>query len=230
MTEHPRRPATGRLPQFLRYGAASAVSTTTSLVTLGLLVGVAGLPAVLANVVATAVGTVPSFELNRRWVWRRRGPVSAHRQVVPFCALSFAGLLVSSLTVDVAGRLTAGSGTVLHTAAVELANVAAYGSLWILQFVLLDRVLFRPDPVPEPFAPSDTVPDDHAGRPPEGRPAELALAGAVAAGTGPPPLPPRRSVAVPSSFSAERQWGARPGADHRSWAHGPAVTTTEVLR
>ena len=30
-----------------------------------------------------------------------------------------------------------------HTVAVEVANIGAFGSLWVLQFVLLDRVLFR---------------------------------------------------------------------------------------
>ena len=55
-----------------------------------------------ANVVATAVGTVPSFELNRRWVWGRRDERSLLTQVVPFCVLSFAGLGLSTLTVSLA--------------------------------------------------------------------------------------------------------------------------------
>ncbi len=129
--------------QLLRYSGASAVATTTSLTVLGLLVGVGHLPAVLANVVATAVGTVPSFELNRRWVWRRRGGAAGLRQVVPFCALSAAGLALSTVAVRVASAVTAGSGDGWHTLAVEGANAAAYGSLWVLQFFVLDRVLFR---------------------------------------------------------------------------------------
>jgi putative flippase GtrA len=131
-----------RRRQLLRYAAVSAISTLTSLTVLGLLVGVSRVGAVAANLAATAVGTVPSFELNRRWVWSRSGRLSVGREVVPFCALSFTGLLLSTVTVRAASALSARSGPLLHTAAVELANVGAYGSLWVLQFVLLDRVLF----------------------------------------------------------------------------------------
>lgn len=63
----------GRLAVWARYCTVSAVSTATGLTVLGLLVGVAGVGATVANVVATAVGTVPSFELNRRWVWAHDG-------------------------------------------------------------------------------------------------------------------------------------------------------------
>ena len=38
---------------------------------LTLLVGTDAVTAGWANVIATGVGTVPSFELNRRWVWGR---------------------------------------------------------------------------------------------------------------------------------------------------------------
>ena len=131
-----------RLRQLVRYSAVSAVSTATSLTTLGLLVGVAGAPAVASNVLATAVGTVPSFELNRRWVWSATGRRSLHRQVVPFCALSFLELVVSSLAVKVAAARTAGWSPGTRTLAVELANVAAFASLWVVQFVVLDRLLF----------------------------------------------------------------------------------------
>lgn len=74
-----------RLAVWLRYCAVSAVSTGTSLTTLGVLVGVAG--------------------------------------------------------VDAAAR-TANWPRGWHTVAVETANVAAYGALWILQFFVLDRLLF----------------------------------------------------------------------------------------
>ncbi len=139
----------GRVAKLLRYSAVSGVSTVTSLSILGILVGLFGVDAVLANVVATAVGTVPSFELNRRWVWFDRSQRSVLRQVTPFCTLSFAGLVISTLTVRAASARTIDWSRGWHTLAVEAANVSAYGALWVVQFVVLDRVLFHhPRPVP----------------------------------------------------------------------------------
>ncbi len=133
----------GRLAKLLRYSAVSGVSTVTSLSILGILVGLCGVDAVLANVMATAVGTVPSFELNRRWVWMDGARRSLLRQVTPFCALSFAGLVISTLAVRAAAAHTTDWTRGWHTVAVEVANVSAYGALWVVQFVLLDRVLFH---------------------------------------------------------------------------------------
>jgi len=134
------RPVVRRL---VRYGSVSAISTATSLLVLGALVGIARFPATWANVIATAIGTIPSFELNRRWVWAQSGRGSLRRQAVPYVLLSFAGLIVSTLAVHLASDATADSTRLIHTIAVELANVGAYGALWIVQFVLCDRVLFR---------------------------------------------------------------------------------------
>jgi putative flippase GtrA len=131
--------------KLVRYGAVSLVATTTSLVVLGLLVSTRTMAPGWANVVATAVGTVPSFELNRRWVWRQRGSASIIGQVVPFAVLSFAGLALSTLTVVVAAALVDGRGIdgATRTLLVQAANLAGFGSLWVLQFVVLDRWLFR---------------------------------------------------------------------------------------
>jgi putative flippase GtrA len=128
--------------RLVRYGSVSAIATTTSLLILGLLV-LLGWPAVVANVVATAVGTVPSFELNRRWVWAQDGRRSLVRQALPFCLLSFAGLVLSSVAVHIAADATVGSSRLVRTAAVESANVGTYGALWVIQFFLCDRILFR---------------------------------------------------------------------------------------
>ncbi len=135
-----RRATLGR---FVRYGSVSAVATVTALSVLGVLVGVLGWPATWSNVIATAVGTIPSFELNRRWVWAHGGRRSTLRQAVPYAALSLTGLVVSTIAVHLASDATVDSTRLVHTVAVEMANVAAYGALWLVQFALCDRVLFR---------------------------------------------------------------------------------------
>jgi putative flippase GtrA len=135
-----------RIAQLLRYGAVSAIATATSLAVLGVLVATRTVTAGWANVIATAVGTVPSFELNRRWVWKKEGRRSMWAEIVPFTVLSFTGLAVSTWTVHSAAVWAdaAGLSDLARTVAVEGANVAAFGSLWVIQFVVLDRVLFRP--------------------------------------------------------------------------------------
>lgn len=133
-----------RFAQLVRYGAVSIVATTTSLVVLGLLVSTHLLAPGWANVAATAVGTVPSFELNRRWVWGQHGRASTARQVVPFALLSAAGLALSTLAVVLVARWADGVALTgaARTLAIQFANLAVFGGLWVLQFVILDRVLF----------------------------------------------------------------------------------------
>lgn len=133
-----------RLGQLLRYGAVSIIATTTSLVVLGVLVTTRAMSPGWANVVATAVGTVPSFELNRRWVWHRGGAASTRREIVPFAALSAAGLVLSTVLVSLAGRWVDAAGLTgaARTVTIQAASIAAFGTLWLAQFVILDRVLF----------------------------------------------------------------------------------------
>jgi putative flippase GtrA len=136
--------------RLIRYGSVSAISTATSLTLLGVLVGLLSFPAIWANVIATTIATVPSFELNRRWVWAQRGQRSLLRQATPYFLLSLTGLVLSTFAVHLASDATSATSRLVHTAAVEMANVAAYGALWIIQFVLCDRVLFRaPGVVPD---------------------------------------------------------------------------------
>ncbi len=128
-----------------RYASASVVATATSMTVLGTLVATGALAAGWANVVATGVGTVPSFELNRRWVWGRTDRRRLLTQMGPFAALSFTGLALSTLAVSLAARWATDAqlGTTGRTVASEAANVATFATLWVVQYVLLDRVLFR---------------------------------------------------------------------------------------
>jgi putative flippase GtrA len=137
-----------RLRQSVRYGTVSVIATVTSLTVLGVLVSTTTIPAGIANVVATAVGTVPSFELNRRWVWRKTGKRSLRGEVGPFWILSFAGLALSTLTVSLAAAWAASAGVdgATRTVVIEMASIGTFGALWVAQFVVLDRFLFRRAP------------------------------------------------------------------------------------
>jgi len=139
----------GRHPaQLMRYATVSAISTSVSLSILGVLVATRAVTAGWANVIATSVATVPSFELNRRWVWARKGPRSLHKEAAPYFALTFAGLGLSTLAVSVAtGWASSHHASDAGRAFVALAaNLAGFGTVWVIQYVVLDRVLFRHRP------------------------------------------------------------------------------------
>lgn len=158
-----------RLRQLARYATVSAIATTTSLVVLGVLVHTRTLSPGWANLVATAAGVGPSFELNRRWVWGRTGRRSVRAEVVPFVVLSAAGLALSTLTVVLTGRWAdaAGLGDTTRTLAVQAANLVGFGVVWLAQFAICDRILFRaPSTSPTAPPPADSPADEPAPGPP----------------------------------------------------------------
>ena len=140
------------MAQLARYASVSVVATVVGLTVLGVLVTTHTLTPGWANVVATLVGTVPSFELNRRWVWAKRGARSLYGEIVPFAALSFLGLAVSTVAVSVVGHMVTDAASATRTLAVEAANVGSFGLLWVLQFVILDRLLFAGNMAPRVVA------------------------------------------------------------------------------
>ncbi len=130
------------------------VSVGTTLLSAGVLVTLAlgaGVPAGSANVVAVCCGIAPSYFANRHWVWGRRGRSDFAREVVPFWVLSLAGLVASTVAVSAVASSAAHWSTSARALALPLANLSVFGALWLLQFALLDKVLFKT--VPEEFVP-----------------------------------------------------------------------------
>jgi putative flippase GtrA len=148
------------LGKLVRYGAVSAVTTTLSLTLLVVLLTVTPWPASAANLVAQAAGIAPSYLLNRRWVWRRSGRASLGRETGPFWAMSAAGLVLSTLATATVSHLAEGLPHTTRTVVVAAASVAAYGVLWLAEFIVLDRVVFgrsgsqRADAVPATTGPA----------------------------------------------------------------------------
>src|SRR4051794_4175636 len=75
--------------KLIRYSTVSVISIAVSQVVLLLCFGALHWSARWANVTAVAVGTVPSYELNRKWAWGKRGKSHMWKEVAPFWALAF---------------------------------------------------------------------------------------------------------------------------------------------
>jgi putative flippase GtrA len=139
----------------LRHGTTSrrvlcclAVSVSTTVLSASILVALvtAGIGAGTANVVAVCCGIGPSYLANRRWTWRREGRGDLAREVAPFWALSLAGLVVSTCTVALASGLTASWSPAVRDVVLPVVQAGTFAALWVGQFLVLDRVIFRAGP------------------------------------------------------------------------------------
>ncbi len=142
----PARPRlVGRLTRCM---SVSAVTTVISFTVIVVATSVFGIVAALANVIATSIATIPSYSLNRRWTWGRRDRSDPWREVLPFWVLAFCGLGLSTLTVGLADSWAAHMHLtpMVHTGTILAGNLGGYGLLWVLQFALLDQVLFKARP------------------------------------------------------------------------------------
>jgi putative flippase GtrA len=132
-----------------RYTMVSVVSTTASLIVLFLVFGVLRLwSQVPSAVFANAVGTVPSYYLNRKWAWGKSGRSHLVKEVLPFWTASFAGVVLSTFAAIWARDFTTSHH--LHhfgaTVIVLAANVGAYGGQWIGKFLIFNRLFRHPRP------------------------------------------------------------------------------------
>jgi putative flippase GtrA len=136
-------PRTERGRRWGRFAAGSAVAAALS--ELFLLVTYAfGAPPAVAALIAFAAGFVPKYLLNRRWVWRRRGRADVRRELVPY-------VLIVVVTALVAIAVTTAADAWVRVAVADrgwqvvlvgTAYLTTYGFMFVLKFVLFDRLVF----------------------------------------------------------------------------------------
>ena len=132
-----------RVHRLLRFTAVSAMSIVLTQVLLQSFYGLTSLGAAWSNILAVGLSAIPAFLILRRWVWGRVGNHSITREILPFWAYTFLGLALSTVVV------AAVEDRWQSALAVSLANLAAFGALWITKFVLLERWLFADRTVSE---------------------------------------------------------------------------------
>ena len=144
-----QRRHTPEAKKLIRYSMVSVISTAVSFAVLAIVFGVIHLwGAITSTVFANVVATIPSYFLNRQWVWGKGGRSHIMKEVVPFWVMSAAGIVVSIGGAALARHI----GTSYHMSHFELtllvlaANVVSFGLFWVLKFLLYNR-LFHVHPV-----------------------------------------------------------------------------------
>jgi putative flippase GtrA len=137
--------------QLIRYSMVSVVSTVVSFATLTLVFGVFHFWREIGSTVfANAVATVPSYYLNRSWVWGKNGRSHLMKEILPFWTLSAVGIVVSIFGAAIARHfgIEHHLGHLQQTVVVLFANVMSFAIFWVLKFLLFNR-LFKVHPLEE---------------------------------------------------------------------------------
>jgi len=129
--------------RLFKYTMVSVVSTAVSFGVLALVFGVLHLWGEIASTVfANVVATIPSYFLNRQWVWGKGGRSGLTTEVFPFWAMSSLGIVVSIGGAALARHIgiTHHLSHFYQTLLVLAANLLSFGVFWVLKFLVFNRL------------------------------------------------------------------------------------------
>ncbi len=129
--------------KLIKYTMVSAISALTSLVILTIVYGVLRLwTEVISVLFSNVMAGFPSYFLNRQWVWGKSGRSHLWREILPFWVMSLTGIGFALFTANVAHNYADAHHLhhLVRTVLVVGANVAAFGILWVLKFLILNRL------------------------------------------------------------------------------------------
>ena len=125
-----------RLLLWAKYSASSVIATVVSQVAFALCYWF-GTAAIVATLVAWISGAGPNYVLNRRWTWGRSG------QKLPYTIIVVGSAITAALVTTVTDHLVQGIDShAWKTLLVTGSYFGTYGVLFILKFVLFDRLVF----------------------------------------------------------------------------------------
>ena len=120
----------------LRYSAVSFIAVPMTQIILLVFQYGFGWNGLEANTMAVAVTVVPVYVLNRYWVWGKRDKNNFVTEILPFWGMTLLGLIISTLCVAYA------DSHFESPLMVNLANAFGFGMVWLLKFLVLDRMMF----------------------------------------------------------------------------------------
>lgn len=133
----------------IRYVATSGFGVVTTQILLFLFLHVFEWGSLPSNFTAVTIVALPAFLLNKYWVWGKRGRAHMRREVIPFWLFTIAGWILSSVAVVLVVRATKDPTVESlkdgNKYAVQAANIAGFGILWVLKYLFLDKIMFGSD-------------------------------------------------------------------------------------
>jgi len=128
----------------IRYSATSLICVAITQVLIIVFYKGLKLTPVRANLSATMITSIPAFALNKYWVWGKRGRAHMRREVIPFWLFTVAGWALSTGAVAMVSTWAEPHST-QQTLLVMAANIGGFGTLWVLKYLFLDKIMFGPD-------------------------------------------------------------------------------------
>jgi putative flippase GtrA len=132
--------------KFLKYSAVSVISVMVNVVLLVFAYAVLNWSGGPANIFAVGISAIPSYYLNRAWAWGKRGRSHFMKEVLPFWALAFLGLVISTVAVDLVDGQIQHLHKAARTAIVVATQIGAFGVLWIGKFIIFNELMFKHHP------------------------------------------------------------------------------------
>jgi putative flippase GtrA len=147
-TAEKRSPRSRQLIRFIRYAAGSAIATLVSAVTFAVSYRLLNLGPEVSSVAAFAAGALINFVAYRFWAWARRQRRGLGRDAAWYALLAVGTALVAiGVTTVTDWYVDQAGATPNHQALlVEASYFATYAAMFLVKFVLLDRVIFRARP------------------------------------------------------------------------------------
>lgn len=135
-TEHGRK--------LTRYAMVSVVAVPVG--EIGIVIGLAvlNLSAGWAAMFGNSLGALPSYYLNRSWVWGKGGRSHLVKEILPFWTISVIGVLFGGWFGSLGGTYARHhhiTGTV-KVVMLLAANLLAFAILWVGKYIFFNKVLF----------------------------------------------------------------------------------------
>jgi putative flippase GtrA len=127
----------------VRYTLSSAITTVISFSAVAALYGFRIIPSVIwATLAGNVVGTVPAYNLNRRWTWNKRGRSIFRTEIAPFLAMTTLGIAFSQLGAWWAKHEVNAHhwSHLTNTVLVAGANLVCFGIFWVLKLMVFNRI------------------------------------------------------------------------------------------
>jgi putative flippase GtrA len=133
--------------RFIRYAIGSGLATVSSAVAFAIVYRVLGEGPRLASVTAFLAGAVVNFTSNRFWAWRpvvrRRTRPGLGRDALFYAVVAVVSALAATGVTSLTHAALADADPNRRAVLVEVSYFATYAVLFLLKFVVLDRLVFH---------------------------------------------------------------------------------------